>query len=440
MNNNSQFHHHQHYQQQQASANDGFGSNTSYAALTGGQSCSTTEFVTSAKTNLAGAEDKGSQRFLRRDSIAAASALFHQEDNSIITNGSSRSNQRSSMSSRNSHTSSSTGTSSYTSSNASSSAALDNLEDQTTKELQSNGNGQNHSDPLNDLLSFSMDHMDYYWSDCEDELEGPADAKKPAAAAQGSYYPGQVPLGGQQHVAPFSLQGGLPSSSLVSGSPTRKSGSANGSSAMPFPSPFPYNAGTTATFKKKISSSQGIARQAIVQQEVAMLDQAFMEGFMKSGSKAPAAIAPKPNQEASNSNIHMTCSAHQKQTTKKRPSDAASVACLKKQKASTGAPVALAPASSFSSSSQAQEPQEPAGPPETQAQKRQDRNAREKARSCQINQKFDDLHMILQRSGVVLGKGTKGAVLEATMQYIQSLQAAVQQSEWYVDTCVCVCD
>ena len=103
--------------------------------------------------------------------------------------------------------------------------------------------------------------------------------------------------------------------------------------------------------------------------------------------------------------------------------------------------MALAPASSFSSSSsQAQEPQEQAGPPETKAQKRQDRNAREKARSCQINQKFDDLHMVLRQSGVVLGKGTKGAVLQATMQYIQSLQAAVKQSEWYVETCVHVAD
>jgi N-acetylmuramoyl-L-alanine amidase CwlA len=61
--------------------------------------------------------------------------------------------------------------------------------------------------------------------------------------------------------------------------------------------------------------------------------------------------------------------------------------------------------------------------------KRQERNAREKARSNKISNQFDDLKAILIRAGVAVPRSTKGSILDSAMAYIQTLQVQAHQSE-----------
>ena len=54
-------------------------------------------------------------------------------------------------------------------------------------------------------------------------------------------------------------------------------------------------------------------------------------------------------------------------------------------------------------------------------QHRLERNEREKARSHQISQRFQDLQSLLSEAGIRIPKGTKALVLEAAMDYIEFL-------------------
>lgn len=63
--------------------------------------------------------------------------------------------------------------------------------------------------------------------------------------------------------------------------------------------------------------------------------------------------------------------------------------------------------------------------------KRQERNAREKERSCRIAKQIDDLRSLLSRGGVVVAKGTKSSVLAEAANYINVLQQ--QQVQWEMD-------
>lgn len=60
--------------------------------------------------------------------------------------------------------------------------------------------------------------------------------------------------------------------------------------------------------------------------------------------------------------------------------------------------------------------------------KRKERNAREKERSCRIARQIDDLRTLLSRGGVIVSKGTKSSVLAEAANYINILQQ--QQAQW----------
>ncbi len=60
--------------------------------------------------------------------------------------------------------------------------------------------------------------------------------------------------------------------------------------------------------------------------------------------------------------------------------------------------------------------------------KRKERNAREKERSCRIARQIDDLRTLLSRGGVIVAKGTKSSVLSEAANYIDMLQQ--QQVQW----------
>jgi hypothetical protein len=62
------------------------------------------------------------------------------------------------------------------------------------------------------------------------------------------------------------------------------------------------------------------------------------------------------------------------------------------------------------------------------AKRREQRNAREKERSCRIAKQIDDLRSLLSRGGVIVAKGTKSSVLSETANYINLLQQ--QQIQW----------
>lgn len=60
--------------------------------------------------------------------------------------------------------------------------------------------------------------------------------------------------------------------------------------------------------------------------------------------------------------------------------------------------------------------------------RREQRNAREKERSCGIAKQIDDLRTLLSRGGVIVAKGTKSSVLAEAASYINVLQQ--QQIQW----------
>jgi len=60
--------------------------------------------------------------------------------------------------------------------------------------------------------------------------------------------------------------------------------------------------------------------------------------------------------------------------------------------------------------------------------RREQRNAREKERSCRIAKQIDDLRSLLSRGGVIVAKGTKSSVLSEAATYINLLQQ--QQVQW----------
>ncbi len=60
--------------------------------------------------------------------------------------------------------------------------------------------------------------------------------------------------------------------------------------------------------------------------------------------------------------------------------------------------------------------------------RREQRNAREKERSCRIAKQIDDLRTLLSRGGVIVAKGTKSSVLAEAASYINVLQQ--QQIQW----------
>ena len=60
--------------------------------------------------------------------------------------------------------------------------------------------------------------------------------------------------------------------------------------------------------------------------------------------------------------------------------------------------------------------------------RREQRNAREKERSCRIARQIDDLRTLLSRGGVIVAKGTKSSVLAEAANYITVLQQ--QQIQW----------
>lgn len=64
----------------------------------------------------------------------------------------------------------------------------------------------------------------------------------------------------------------------------------------------------------------------------------------------------------------------------------------------------------------------------TDVKKREQRNAREKERSCRIAKQIDDLRGLLTRGGVIVAKGTKSSVLSEAANYINLLQQ--QQVQW----------
>ena len=64
----------------------------------------------------------------------------------------------------------------------------------------------------------------------------------------------------------------------------------------------------------------------------------------------------------------------------------------------------------------------------TDSDKRKERNAREKERSCRIARQIDDLRTLLSRGGVIVSKGTKSSVLSEAANYINLLQQ--QQVQW----------
>ncbi|KAL7546052.1 hypothetical protein ACHAWF_009396 [Thalassiosira exigua] len=67
----------------------------------------------------------------------------------------------------------------------------------------------------------------------------------------------------------------------------------------------------------------------------------------------------------------------------------------------------------------------------TNPEKRKERNAREKERSCRIARQIDDLQSLLGRGGVIVSKGTKSSVLAEAANYINLLQQ--QQIQWEMD-------
>jgi hypothetical protein len=62
-------------------------------------------------------------------------------------------------------------------------------------------------------------------------------------------------------------------------------------------------------------------------------------------------------------------------------------------------------------------------------ERRIERNEKEKERANQINVQFQDLQNLLSGAGIVVPKGTKGCVLQATMGYIQMLQQQIAQKD-----------
>eukprot|EP00579_Thalassiosira_antarctica_P002580 CAMPEP_0201872302 /NCGR_PEP_ID=MMETSP0902-20130614/5041_1 /ASSEMBLY_ACC=CAM_ASM_000551 /TAXON_ID=420261 /ORGANISM="Thalassiosira antarctica, Strain CCMP982" /LENGTH=887 /DNA_ID=CAMNT_0048398541 /DNA_START=209 /DNA_END=2872 /DNA_ORIENTATION=+ len=68
---------------------------------------------------------------------------------------------------------------------------------------------------------------------------------------------------------------------------------------------------------------------------------------------------------------------------------------------------------------------------EKEPDKRKERNAREKERSCRIAKQIDDLRTLLSRGGIIVSKGTKSSVLSEAANYINILQQ--QQVQWEMD-------
>lgn len=63
------------------------------------------------------------------------------------------------------------------------------------------------------------------------------------------------------------------------------------------------------------------------------------------------------------------------------------------------------------------------------ADERQERNKKEQERSNRLSNQFAELRDHLMSSGVIVPKGTKGAVLEITLQYIRALQQRHREAE-----------
>ena len=64
--------------------------------------------------------------------------------------------------------------------------------------------------------------------------------------------------------------------------------------------------------------------------------------------------------------------------------------------------------------------------------KRLQRNSREQERSHRVSEQFSELRDLLSKSGIVIPKGTKNAVLGISMDYIRALQEQQKLVEWYV--------
>lgn len=64
--------------------------------------------------------------------------------------------------------------------------------------------------------------------------------------------------------------------------------------------------------------------------------------------------------------------------------------------------------------------------------KRKERNAREQGRSNKISDQFAELRELMVTSGIVVPKGTKGAVLSVVLEYIRVLQQTRVNTEAYV--------
>ena len=64
--------------------------------------------------------------------------------------------------------------------------------------------------------------------------------------------------------------------------------------------------------------------------------------------------------------------------------------------------------------------------------KRKERNAREQGRSNKISDQFAELRELMVSSGIVVPKGTKGAVLSIVLEYIRVLQQNRVTTEAYV--------
>ncbi|CAB9496142.1 expressed unknown protein [Seminavis robusta] len=62
--------------------------------------------------------------------------------------------------------------------------------------------------------------------------------------------------------------------------------------------------------------------------------------------------------------------------------------------------------------------------------KRLERNTREQERSNQVSKQFNELRDLLSKSGIIIPKGTKMAVLGISIEYIRALQEQQKQAEW----------
>lgn len=77
-------------------------------------------------------------------------------------------------------------------------------------------------------------------------------------------------------------------------------------------------------------------------------------------------------------------------------------------------------------------PNAKSAPKASDIDRRKERNAREKERSCRIAKQIDDLRTLLSRGGVIVSKGTKSSVLSEAANYINLLQQQQVQWEMYV--------